>query len=303
MAPLALARERSISLARPKSATLTPPPTRSRLESSSVAFARRAQVFPEWLCYALEFFGKHFAACIDGCPHYGFAFRRRAVAVRVRDLGDQPMCAQQLEQARNVRGPAAALAHVLGPRGEQHGLNVPVTEAIDMVLATQHGMKQLLLLPAEQIQAAPAAPARPRWALHSLQDLEAGLGPIHDRQGAEVTFVGGAGNFVIAVEVGDTLVHGAPDQLVAPLPLAATADLELARLVDDRLDAQHLAELVVHLQPVVLHPMFDPRPGPAVLLAVGQYLAVEARVQAAAQEGKDVLGGEVQAGMSEQLGV
>ena len=49
-----------------------------------------------------------------------------------------------------------------------------------------------------------------------------------------------------------------------------------------------------------LDPVLDPRPGPAVLLAVGQHLAVEAGVQAAAQEGQDVLGGEVQAGVVEQ---
>ena len=91
-------------------------------------------------------------------------------------------------------------------------------------------------------------------------------------------------------------------QRSAALPRAKTiaTNLELPRLIDDRFDAQNLAELVVHLQPVVFHPVLDPSTWKTVLLAVGQDFAVEARVQTAAQEGEDVLGGEAQQGMLEQ---
>jgi hypothetical protein len=55
----------------------------------------------------------------------------------------------------------------------------------------------------------------------------------------------------------------------------AAADFELPRLVDDRLDAQDQAEFVVHLQPIVFHPVFDPSTGQTVGLAVGQDFAIE----------------------------
>jgi hypothetical protein len=168
-----------------------------------------------------------------------------------------------------------------------------------MVLATQHGAKQLLLLEAEQVQAPAAALAQTGRLAHPVEDPDAGLRPIDDRQGAEVAVVGGARDLMVVVEVRHALIHGTPGHLPAPAPLDPAADLELARVIDNRLDAQDLAELIVHLQPVVL----DPCPGPAVFLAVGQHLAIEAGVQAAAQEGQDVLGGEVQRGVVEQVRV
>jgi len=118
-----------------------------------------------------------------------------------------------------------------------------------------------------------------------------------------VTFVGRPRDFVIVVEVGDPLVHGTPIHLVASLALDPAANLKLTGVVDDRLDTQDLAKLVVHLQPVVLDPVLDAGPRPAVFLAIGQHLAVETRVQAAAQKAQDVLSGEVQTGMVEQTRV
>src|SRR5262249_59350045 len=140
----------------------------------------------------------------------------------------------------------ALLRRVPDPSGEQDRLDVPVTEAIDMVRATEHGAEQLLLLDAEQIEAAAAALAQAGWLVHSVEDLQAGLGPVHDRQGAEVAVVRRAGDLVVVVEIGHALVHGTPVHPASPLALDPAADLELTRVIDDGLDAQHLAELVVH---------------------------------------------------------
>jgi hypothetical protein len=129
------------------------------------------------------------------------------------------------------------LRRVPDPWPEQDRLDVPVTEAIDLVLATQHGAEQRLLLRAEQIQAAAAALAQMGRLVHPVKDLQAGLRPIHDRQGVEVTVVGRARDLVVVVEVGHALVHGTPVHLASPLALDPAADLELARVVDDRLDA------------------------------------------------------------------
>src|ERR1700728_3208756 len=105
------------------------------------------------------------------------------------------------------------------------------------------------------------------------------------------------------VEVAHALVHWAPHHLPASLPLLAPANLEFARIVDHRLDAEDLPELVVHLQPVVLDAMLDPGPWPAILLAIGQHLAVETRVQTTPQESQNVRGREMDAGMVEKTRV
>jgi hypothetical protein len=203
------------------------------------------------------------------------------------------MGAQEVQQPRDVGGALALLGNALDPSRKQYCLDVPIPETVDLMFPTQHGAEQLLLLHTEQIQTPAATRAKSSGLVDTVEDLPARLGSVHDRQGAEVAFVARAGDFVIAVEVGDPLVHGTPSHLAASLPLDPAANLELARVVDDRLDPQDLAELVVHLQPVVLDPVLDPRPGPTVLLAVGQHLAVEAWVQAAAQERQDVLGRKV----------
>lgn len=46
--------------------------------------------------------------------------------------------------------------------------------------------------------------------------------------------------------------------------------------------------------------MFDPGAGPAILLLLGHHFAVEEPVQATAQEGEDILGGEVHRGVVHQ---
>ena len=84
------------------------------------------------------------------------------------------------------------------------------------------------------------------------------------------------------------------------LAQAAATDAEFARLIDDRLDTENQTELVIHLEPVVLHALLDPGPGSAIFRARGQDFAVEVAMQTAAQKREDVLGGEMQQRMIEQ---
>ena len=64
--------------------------SRTLLDSYSVPFARRAQnLGAEYLCYVLQFFGEGFVAYIEGTAHQRFSVVGDAVAVRVRDFGDE----------------------------------------------------------------------------------------------------------------------------------------------------------------------------------------------------------------------
>ncbi len=112
--------------------------------------------------------------------------------------------------------------------------------------------------------------------------------------------VGGLGDVAIVIEVAHALVHGKPAHLLLTMPGAGAAHAELPRLVDDRLDAKDQAELVVHFQPVVLHAMFNACPRPAFFLTVVEHLALEAWIELAAQEGKNIGGRELQGGVVEQ---
>jgi hypothetical protein len=69
----------------------------------------------------------------------------------------------------------------------------------------------------------------------------------------------------------------------------AATDFELIGVIDDGLDPQDTAVLVVHLDPVALHPVLDAGAGPAPL-PVGEDVAREAAVELAAEEGEPVLG-------------
>jgi len=56
-------------------------------------------------------------------------------------------------------------------------------------------------------------------------------------KGVEVSFVGAAGDLLVAGQIRDPLVHRAPDHPEFPVPLTLAAHAEFARLVDHRLHA------------------------------------------------------------------
>src|SRR5438132_7597307 len=153
----------------------------------------------------------------------------------------------------------------------------------------------------EQVEAATPGSLAEMSRLAGLVELSLrGTGKINDRQGIQVTQVAGTSNLVIVVEVANTFVHGQPGHLLASLAHARAADTKLTRLVDHRLDAEDQTELVVHLQPVVFHAVFDAGTGPAFFLAVGEHFAQEAWIELAAEESEHVRGRELQGGVIEE---
>jgi hypothetical protein len=87
---------------------------------------------------------------------------------------------------------------------------------------------------------------------------------------------------------------------------AAPADPEFLRLVDHRLDPEDRTGFVVHLDPVLFHPMLHPPARHAapelVLDSVGDQLALELAVELPAQEGQHVRGREAEGAGLEQPG-
>src|SRR6267142_2356691 len=89
-------------------------------------------------------------------------------------------------------------------------------------------------------------------------------------------------------QVRHALAHPSPPHTHLALDADLPAQLETPRVVDRRLDPQHTALLVVHLDGVLLHPVLDPHPF-RTHLNVTARLAAEPAVTAPAQESQHVL--------------
>src|SRR4030095_4445236 len=117
---------------------------------------------------------------------------------------------------------------------------------------------------------------------------------IDDGEGIEIAMVGRRRHGDVAKEIRDTLGQGATESPSATATSPAT-DFELIRVVDDGLNPQHAAVLVIHSDPVALHRVLDPGARPAALPVV-QDLAGELPVELAPQESEDVLGAQAERG-------
>ena len=166
--------------------------------------------------------------------------------------------------------------------------NVAVVKSTQQMVALEHCLKQPKVLAGSRIKAGIASLSNDFSLSESCYLLVGRRGVVDDREGFQVAAVGGSGHTFEVVEISDTFVHGTPDHLRSPVSRAPAADAKLTRIVDHGLDPQDLAELVVHLQPVVFHAMFDAGPWSAVLLRVGEDFALKIPVQLAAQEGENV---------------
>jgi hypothetical protein len=141
----------------------------------------------------------------------------------------------------------------------------------------------------------PSRTAAAQFDIHATRSVETRITPTHfhhrlsdlfdvtinrhrilDRgQRIQIVFVRSQSDLAAAVDVHHASVHRAPHHLAAPPASPQTPAPKLSWIVDGGLDPRDQTELVVHLQPVVLHPMFDSGAGPAIFLATGEHLPVK----------------------------
>ncbi|MGH7856041.1 MAG: hypothetical protein ACREQY_01835, partial [Candidatus Binatia bacterium] len=126
-------------------------------------------------------------------------------------------------------------------------------------------------------------------------------------QRVEVARVGLGADLAVAGQEGDALSHRHPRHDVPSLAAHAPADAKLVGLIDHRLDPQHRALFVVHLDPVALHAVLDAPAGQASgelrkVELVGDEIALEVAVELAAEEGHHVTRLEVERRVLQQAG-
>lgn len=223
-------------------------------------------------------------------------------ASRVGDSGNQAPHVEPFEQPAHLGGQSSTDLGA-GDVGKKSAADIAVVEATQQMVTLKDCLKQPDIAAGSGIKAGIASLSK-HFSLSEPFYLTVGRRRVvDDREGFQITFVGGSGNALELVEIGDAFVHGRPDHLGPPVSHAPAADAKLARVVDHGLDPQDLAELVVHLQPVVFHAMFDPSPWGTILLRVREDFAGKIPVQLAAQEGENVLGAKVDGGVVENAPV
>ena len=211
-------------------------------------------------------------------------------------FGDQASYVEPFEQPASFAHLAAADLRVVA-FDKELATEVLVVEPVHEMVAREHRLKQPDILGGSWIKASIASLTDHFPLSEPLYPLVGRRGVVDDREGFQVPVIGGSGNVLELVEIHHAFVHGAPHHLRAPVSRAPAADAKLARVVDHGLNPQDLAELVIHLQPVVFHAMFDPGTWSAVLLRVGEDFAGKVPMQLAAEEGEDVLGTKVDRGV------
>jgi len=117
----------------------------------------------------------------------------------------------------------------------------------------------------------------------------------------EVAVIGRRGHGGVAWQERHALRQWVPPESPLPAAPSAATDFEFVRIVDDGLDPQHAAVLVlvVHLDPLPLHPVLHACARPAALPVVRD-LPREAAVELPAEERAHVLGAQAEGGVPQQ---
>ena len=155
-----------------------------------------------------------------------------------------------------------------------------VAEPLGDVVAGQDGGEQLQIVVASRIEPCRVA------AVDSLRFREVGqfamggcrVGGMTKR--LQVSLIAGEGVALIVVQIDHSFAHWTPRPVTRSiLTRAFPKNFEFTGLINDGFDPQDQPKLIVHLQPVPLHAVFDPRTGFAFGLHVGHDLAREGPVQ------------------------
>jgi hypothetical protein len=121
-----------------------------------------------------------------------------------------------------------------------------------------------------------------------MKELVMGGGVVNDREGVEEAEVGGEGDFGVAIEVGNALGHRKPGLTDLAISCTCPVDLEVVGTVDDGLDPEDTAGLVIHFDGVLLDAVFHASARPTSSVFAGE-VALELRGELFAEEGEDVL--------------
>jgi hypothetical protein len=126
-------------------------------------------------------------------------------------------------------------------------------------LAPQQDCRNLSVRTGQRLQTAEAASLTPNRLTNRIGNLAERLTHVDRGQCGEVTGIGGLRDLGATRQVRHAFSQAEPTLGAVGIAFGGTVDPQVAGVVDRRLDTQHRALLVVHLQRVVIHAVFDPQ--------------------------------------------
>src|SRR6266446_343246 len=209
------------------------------------------------------------------------------------------MGAQELQQTAALAALSATDGGILARGLLQIGNQIAAAKAAQCVLTPQDGKKQLLILAAERIEGATFSPREGGAAASTIQQVLTDLRIVHHGQPADIT----AGSLACHVrgpaQKGNALEERKPVEDALALTRAPATHAEDRRAIDDDFNAQHLGELVVHLDHVAEVAVLDAETH-VDFLEIGKHFAAAGGGTLAAEIAQDILAAQVQAGLLEQ---
>jgi hypothetical protein len=126
-------------------------------------------------------------------------------------------------------------------RAVDQAADVAVSEAGRCEFPTRDGVEQSEVGWVVQAQGAETATVLDHRTRDGIEELRAGRGVLHGREGVQVRVVGALGQLSTTMEIGDTLAEGTPLELALGFVVRRPEDFEVLRPCDGGLDAQDAA--------------------------------------------------------------
>jgi len=216
-----------------------------------------------------------------------------------RELGNEASDMKAFEEAGNSSTLSFDFEGVIGSMIEM-AANGGVAETVDRVFTAHNSSKEVYIIAGSGIERAEGT-AIVVNRFDKTVEMEKGVsGVINDGEGIKITSIGGQRNLGITPKMGNTFRHGIPAGDLLPFTYASASDLEIIRAVNDGFNTQHTTELVIHLNPVLLHTMFNTSAWPTFFEITDDF-AGETPVEFFTEEGHNVLGAETKSSVFQQF--
>lgn len=218
------------------------------------------------------------------------------------DFTNQAVSPKHPQEPGDSGGAAALFREVQSLGVPKQGLEVPIPEAMNSELAATDELEELGVFRGPGAKSANTLVSPGRGLANGLSQLSKWDGGIDTGQGIEVAVVDGLGHLRSSEEVADALAHDLPGFGTFGVTLGRTPDPEMVGVVERGFDPQDRTLLVVKLDRVLAHAVFDADAFGAVL-EIGDDFAFEGIRELVTQEAHDIGAGKRGHAVQDQRGI